>query len=49
MCREMLNKESVIEEIVREAQDSLLPHMSEITFLETVSQIMDTKLATLAK
>ncbi|KAJ9148079.1 hypothetical protein P3X46_030174 [Hevea brasiliensis] len=44
MCRETLNKESVIEEIVREAEDSLLPGMSEAVFLETVSQIMDSRL-----
>ncbi|KDP25284.1 hypothetical protein JCGZ_20440 [Jatropha curcas] len=44
MCRETLNKESMIEEIVREAEDSLLPGMSEAVFLETVSQIMDSRL-----
>ena len=44
MCRETLNKESVIEEIVHEAQDSLLPGMSEAAFLETVSQLIDTQL-----
>ncbi|CAK7335741.1 unnamed protein product [Dovyalis caffra] len=44
MCRENLNKESVIEEIVREAEDSLLPGMSEATFLEAVSNIMDYRL-----
>jgi hypothetical protein len=37
MCRENLNKESVIEEIIREAEDSLLPGMSEAAFLEAVS------------
>lgn len=45
MCRETLNNESVIEETVREARDSMLPGMSEDAFLETVSQIMDFKLA----
>ena len=40
ICRENLKKESVIEEIVQEAQDSVLPGISEATFLETVSQIM---------
>ncbi|KAJ4825539.1 hypothetical protein Tsubulata_024839 [Turnera subulata] len=49
MCRENLNKESVIEEIVREAHDSLLPGMSEAAFLETVSQIMDSRLEELTK
>ncbi|KAE8708537.1 Phosphatidylinositol 4-kinase gamma 3 [Hibiscus syriacus] len=41
MCRETVNKESVIEQIVREAQDSLLPGMSESAFMESVSQVMD--------
>lgn len=49
MCRETLNKESVIEEIVGEAHDSMLPGMSDATFLETVSQIMDYRLQKLAK
>lgn len=44
MCRETVNKESVIEEIVREAQDSLLPGISEAAFLETVSKITDYRL-----
>jgi hypothetical protein len=44
MCRESVTKESVIEEIVREAKDSLLPGMSEAAFLEAVSEIMDNKL-----
>ncbi|KAH1114612.1 hypothetical protein J1N35_007990 [Gossypium stocksii] len=41
MCRETVNKESVIEQIVDEAQDLLLPGMSEAAFMETVSQVMD--------
>ncbi|XVF12953.1 hypothetical protein REPUB_Repub08aG0164700 [Reevesia pubescens] len=41
MCRETVNKESAIEQIVREAQDSLLPGSSEAAFIETVSQVMD--------
>lgn len=49
MCRETLNKESVMEEIVREAEDSLLPGMSEAAFLETVSEIMDSRLDKLTK
>ncbi|KAI7988683.1 Phosphatidylinositol 4-kinase gamma 4 [Camellia lanceoleosa] len=49
MCQETLNKESLIEEIVREAQDSLIPGMSEATFLETVSQILDFQLDKLTK
>lgn len=44
MCRETLNKESVIEEIVQEALDSVLPGSAESTFLEVVSQIMDARL-----
>ncbi|WVY92372.1 hypothetical protein V8G54_031460 [Vigna mungo] len=44
MCRESLNKESVIEEIVQEALDSVLPGTSEATLLDAVSQIMDLRL-----
>lgn len=44
MCRETLNKESVIEEIVQEALDSVLPGSSEDAFLETISHIMDQRL-----
>ncbi|KAK4594013.1 hypothetical protein RGQ29_017908 [Quercus rubra] len=49
ICRENLKKESVIEEIVQEAQDSVLPSTSEATFLETVSQIMDHHLDKIAQ
>ncbi|KAF8033379.1 hypothetical protein BT93_D2094 [Corymbia citriodora subsp. variegata] len=49
MCRETLNKVSVIEEMVREAEDCLLPEMSEAAFLETVSLIMDARLDGLVK
>lgn len=41
MCRENLNKKSVLEEILDRAKDSLLPGMSESTFLEAVYEIMD--------
>eukprot|EP00262_Sarcandra_glabra_P017053 TRINITY_DN571_c0_g1_i1.p1 TRINITY_DN571_c0_g1~~TRINITY_DN571_c0_g1_i1.p1 ORF type:complete len:585 (+),score=100.41 TRINITY_DN571_c0_g1_i1:551-2305(+) len=44
MCRETLKKESVIEEIVREAQGTVLPGTTETTFLDSVSQIMDRRL-----
>ncbi|KAF8413330.1 hypothetical protein HHK36_001309 [Tetracentron sinense] len=44
MCRETLKKESVIEEIVHEAQDAVLSGTSETAFLESVSQIMDERL-----
>lgn len=49
MCRENINNKSVIEEIVSEALDSLLPGMSEAAFLEAISDIMDSRLAKLAK
>ncbi|KAL2342666.1 hypothetical protein Fmac_003951 [Flemingia macrophylla] len=48
MCRENLNKESMIEEIIGEAQDSLLPGMAESAFLEVISQILDSCLDKLA-
>lgn len=41
MCRETLKKESVIEQIVQEAQEGLLPGSSEAAFLESVSSILD--------
>lgn len=41
MCRKTVRKESVIEDVVKEAQDSMLPGSSEATFLESVSSIMD--------
>lgn len=44
MSRENLNKESVIDEIICEVQESLLPGMEEYVFLESVSQIMDSRL-----
>lgn len=44
MCRETLKKESVIEQIVREAQEGILPGSSEAAFIETVSSIMDHRL-----
>jgi hypothetical protein len=49
MCRETLKKESIIEEIVQEAQDSTLPLTSEALFLETVSHIMDRRLDEIAE
>lgn len=48
MCRKTLNKESVIEEIVEEANDSVIPDSSEDGFLETVSEIMDRRLEEIA-
>jgi hypothetical protein len=41
MCRETLNKESLIEGIVKAALDSVLPCTSEATFMDAVSEIMD--------
>uniref|UniRef100_A0A6M2EFL4 1-phosphatidylinositol 4-kinase n=1 Tax=Populus davidiana TaxID=266767 RepID=A0A6M2EFL4_9ROSI len=41
MCRETVRKESVIEQIVQEAQDSVLPGSGEATFLEAVALVMD--------
>ncbi|GFP81108.1 phosphatidylinositol 4-kinase gamma 4 [Phtheirospermum japonicum] len=41
LCRETVNKESVIEKMVREAQESVLPGTSESAFLESISTIMD--------
>ncbi|KVI08914.1 Phosphatidylinositol 3-/4-kinase, catalytic domain-containing protein [Cynara cardunculus var. scolymus] len=48
MCRENLNKQSVIEEVVQEADDLVLPGSSEAAFIETVSQIMDRRLGLFA-
>ncbi|XP_068666936.1 phosphatidylinositol 4-kinase gamma 4-like [Aristolochia californica] len=44
MCRPTVKKESVIEEIVYEAQEAVLPGMSEEALLEYVSLIMDRRL-----
>lgn len=41
MCRKTLKKESVIEQIVQEASEAVLPGTSEAAFLESVSLIMD--------
>lgn len=49
MCRETLNKKSVIEEIVDKANDDMLPGMSEASFIETVWEIMDATLDKLVK
>ncbi|KAL5571430.1 hypothetical protein UlMin_021027 [Ulmus minor] len=49
MCRENLKEDAIIEEIVHEAEDSVLPGSSEAAFLETVSQIMDRRLEEIAK
>ncbi|KAI7985070.1 Phosphatidylinositol 4-kinase gamma 4 [Camellia lanceoleosa] len=44
MCRETLKKESVIEQIVQEAQAAVLPGTCEVAYLESVSLIMDRRL-----
>ncbi|KAL2478681.1 Phosphatidylinositol 4-kinase gamma 4 [Forsythia ovata] len=44
MCRETMKKESMIEEIVQEALDSVLPCSSEAALLESISRIMDYRL-----
>ncbi|KAL0448735.1 UNVERIFIED_CONTAM: Phosphatidylinositol 4-kinase gamma 2 [Sesamum latifolium] len=41
MCKETMKKESVIEKMVQEAQESVLPGKSESAFLESISIIMD--------
>ncbi|KAI3741384.1 hypothetical protein L1987_59056 [Smallanthus sonchifolius] len=48
MCRENLNKISLIEEIVQEAEDLVLPGSSEAAFIEAVSQVMDRHLDLIA-
>ncbi|KAK4362941.1 hypothetical protein RND71_018182 [Anisodus tanguticus] len=49
MCRETLKKESIIEEIVEEAEEGVLPGTSEAAFLQSVSLIMDRRLDDLIK
>lgn len=44
MCRETLKKESIIEQVVREAEEGMLPGTSENAFMESVSLIMDHRL-----
>uniref|UniRef100_A0A0E0E1R7 1-phosphatidylinositol 4-kinase n=1 Tax=Oryza meridionalis TaxID=40149 RepID=A0A0E0E1R7_9ORYZ len=41
LCRETVNRDSEIEDIVQEAEDHVLPGSSEVIFLETVSEIID--------
>ncbi|CAI9763847.1 unnamed protein product [Fraxinus pennsylvanica] len=44
MCRKTVKKESMMEEIVQEALDSVLPCSSEAALLESISCIMDRRL-----
>ncbi|XP_062179130.1 phosphatidylinositol 4-kinase gamma 4-like [Phragmites australis] len=41
LCRETVNRDSEIEDIIQEAEDAVLPGTSENMFLETVSEIID--------
>ncbi|WVZ80262.1 hypothetical protein U9M48_027754 [Paspalum notatum var. saurae] len=41
LCRETVNRDSEIEEIIHEAEDAVLPGSSENMVLETVSEIID--------
>ncbi|KAF8113775.1 hypothetical protein N665_0045s0020 [Sinapis alba] len=41
MCRETLSKKSLVEEMVEEAQEAVLPGTSENAFLEALSDVMD--------
>ncbi|EAZ00815.1 hypothetical protein OsI_22845 [Oryza sativa Indica Group] len=41
LCRETVNRDSEIEDIVQEAEGHVLPGSSEVIFLETVSEIID--------
>lgn len=44
LCRETINKESIIEEIMREANSTVLPGATEDAFMESISHIMDRRL-----
>ncbi|KAJ7965351.1 phosphatidylinositol 4-kinase gamma 4-like [Quillaja saponaria] len=44
MSRETLKKKSVIEQIIQEAEEAVLPGSSEDAFLHSVSQVMDCRL-----
>ncbi|KAL3499216.1 hypothetical protein ACH5RR_038309 [Cinchona calisaya] len=44
MCRETLNKKSMIEDIVHEARESMLSNINEVAYLEIVAEIMDIQL-----
>ncbi|GJM99156.1 hypothetical protein PR202_ga16235 [Eleusine coracana subsp. coracana] len=41
LCRETVNRDSEIEDIIQEAEDAVLPGTSENMFLETISEIID--------
>ncbi|ESQ39293.1 hypothetical protein EUTSA_v10001379mg [Eutrema salsugineum] len=44
MCRETLSKKSLVEEMVEEAQEAVLPWTSEAAFLEALSDVMNYRL-----
>ncbi|GJY18728.1 phosphatidylinositol 4-kinase gamma 2 [Tanacetum coccineum] len=44
MCRETVDKESMIEKIVQKAHDSIVREINEAVFLKTVSNFMDSEL-----
>lgn len=44
MCRQTLKQDSVIEQIIQEAQEAALPGISEAAYLESVSSLMDSYL-----
>lgn len=44
MCRQTLKQESVIEQIIQEAQEAALPGISEAAYLESVSSLIDSRL-----
>lgn len=48
ICRETLNKESMIEEILQEALDSMPPGSDEDSFLKSTSHVMDRRLDEIA-
>lgn len=49
LCRETVKKESKMEEMIREAEDAVLPGTGETAFMETISDIMDLYLNSLTK
>ncbi|KAL1813724.1 hypothetical protein ACET3Z_023789 [Daucus carota] len=44
MCRQTLKQESVVEQIIQEAEEAVLPETSEAAYLESVSSLMDSRL-----
>lgn len=44
MCRQTLKQESVVEQIIQEAHEAVLPGICEVAYLESVSSLMDSRL-----